>query len=152
MPYGMRRKRLVGKKKYIRTAGRRIFLKLSAYTVSCIGVVCLLMSACLLWDDALNIPLPPALTDRAWFIPFGLFGAISLWFTRVLFKRVQEIRPVALITKHTAKRLPYVETLVRGSDAPPSQQQAELLRAVGKGQATPSEQLLRATQGQEQDV
>ncbi len=152
MPYGMRRKRLVGKKKYIRTAGQRIFLKLSAYTVSCIGVVCLVMSACLLWDDALNIPLPPALTDRAWFIPFGIFGATSLCFTRVLFKRVEQIRPVALITKHTAKRLPEVETLVRGSDLPSSSSQAELLRAAGKGAETPSEHLLRATQGQGQDV
>ncbi|HLK57424.1 MAG TPA: hypothetical protein VKU00_12715 [Chthonomonadaceae bacterium] len=55
------------------------------------------------------------------------------------------------ITDHNAHLLPLMETLVRGSDLPPTEQQNELLRAVQQGQETPTEQLLRASQTNGQD-
>jgi hypothetical protein len=51
------------------------------------------------------------------------------------------------ITEQNAHLLPPQDTLLRGSDLPPTEQ-AELLRAVQTGQATPAEQLLRAGQGE----
>jgi hypothetical protein len=82
----------------------------------------------------------------------GLFGAIGTWLARFFFAEARKITPVALLTKASARDLPEVEVLVRGSDLPPPAQQAELLRAAGKGAETPPEQLLRATQKSGQDV
>jgi len=48
--------------------------------------------------------------------------------------------------------LPEVGTLVRGSDQPPSQQRAELLRVAQYGSEPPAEELLRPTQDSGQDV
>ena len=67
------------------------------------------------------------------------------------FVRARTIEPIAPITRHNTGQLPEVETLVRASDAPPSQQQTELLRAARQGSETPSEQLLRAGKESGQD-
>jgi hypothetical protein len=64
-----------------------------------------------------------------------------------LFMRVQKMETVAPATRHNIGDLPDVETLGRASDLPPSQQQAELLRAAKSSQETPPEELLRATTG-----
>ncbi|MCW3094972.1 MAG: hypothetical protein JWL77_590 [Chthonomonadaceae bacterium] len=69
----------------------------------------------------------------------------AFWGCTSYFKRAQEIELVAPITRHNTDQLPAVETLVRASDAPPSHQQAELLRASPQGSETPPEELLRAT-------
>jgi hypothetical protein len=44
------------------------------------------------------------------------------------------------------------ETLVRGSDHPPIDHHAELLRAAGTGLETPAEELLRAGEASRQEV
>jgi len=62
-----------------------------------------------------------------------------------LFKKERTIERVAPITRHSTSFLPPQESLVRASDLPPSQQQAELLRAAPRGSETPTEELLRAT-------
>jgi len=62
-----------------------------------------------------------------------------------LFKKERTIERVAPITRHSTSFLPPKESLVRASDLPPSQQQAELLRAAPRGSETPTEELLRAT-------
>ena len=53
------------------------------------------------------------------------------------------------ITDQNIHLLPAQETLLRGSDLPPTVQQTELLRATQVGQETPKEELLRATLGEE---
>ena len=70
----------------------------------------------------------------------GLFG-INI--SKTLFDKIEKMEPLALLTKENAKHLPETETLVRPSDLPSSQQQAELLRAAQPGQETPPEELLR---------
>ena len=83
---------------------------------------------------------------------FGGLGALALWASMVVSCKAHNIGPVAPITKHNAKHLPEVETLVRGSDRPALDPATELLRPIRQGQHSPSEQLLRATEGKEQDV
>jgi hypothetical protein len=80
-------------------------------------------------------------------VPLSVFGLIGIFMSKTLFEKVEEMEPIALLTKENAKQLPEVETLVRASDLPPSHQQAELLRAAQTGPETPPEELLRATQG-----
>jgi len=75
--------------------------------------------------------------------------AVALWAARVTygcFKEERKVQRVKLVTKRTSHLLPAVETLVRASDLPPSNQQAELLRGVAPPTSeTPPEELLRAT-------
>lgn len=56
------------------------------------------------------------------------------------------IDPIAVLNLHTVSQLPNEDTLVRSSDCPATDQQAELLRVAGPGQASPSVELLRAAQ------
>ena len=83
---------------------------------------------------------------------FGGLGALTLWASMVVSCNADNIGPVAPITKRNAKYLPEGETLVRGSDRPAADQEAELLRAVRQGPDSQPEQLLRATQERRQDV
>ncbi|MCW3095799.1 MAG: hypothetical protein JWL77_1417 [Chthonomonadaceae bacterium] len=82
----------------------------------------------------------------------GGIGVLALWVSMVAVCEAEKIVPVALITKQNAKHLPEAETLIRGSDRPSTDQEAELLRAVLQGQETPPEQLLRAAQESRQDA
>ena len=82
----------------------------------------------------------------------GGLGVTCISAARHWFKESKQTAPVALLTKSSAKFLPEVETLVRGSDRPATAEQAELLRAAGQGAETPAEQLLRAVRGEGQDV
>ncbi len=82
-----------------------------------------------------------------WCLFWGGAGTGMLWIGHRLFTKTLEAPPVELLTKSSAKRLPEVETLVRGSDRPAIDHHADLLRAAKPGQETPPEELLRATQG-----
>jgi len=73
----------------------------------------------------------------------GGFCMLGLWGAKLLLKGVEKIEPVGLITRHNTGALPEFDTLVRSSDQPPAQQQAELLRAAQYGKEMPAEQLLR---------
>jgi hypothetical protein len=68
-----------------------------------------------------------------------------------LYKRERKIERVELITTQNAHLLPPKESLVRASNMPPSQQQAELLRTAQYGKETHAEELLRATTTNEQE-
>jgi len=51
---------------------------------------------------------------------------------------------IVVMRRPNTGNFPEVETLIRPSDLPPSNQQAELLRAAQDGKETPAEELLRA--------
>ena len=55
---------------------------------------------------------------------------------------------VELVTESGSHLLPLQDTLLRGSDLPPTGQQAELLRAAQAGLETPAEELLRSSSGE----
>ncbi|MCW3100845.1 MAG: hypothetical protein JWL77_6463 [Chthonomonadaceae bacterium] len=80
---------------------------------------------------------------------FPLFvGLISL----LLSIDTPNVRTVTFIAPKTASLLPPEETLVRASAAPPSHQQAELLRGVvSPASETPPEELLRAIKNRQGD-
>jgi hypothetical protein len=76
-----------------------------------------------------------------------LFTGGSFFFACCLWEGERGVERVVPITKRTTGTLPpEAETLVRASDLPPSDQQAELLRAAQFGKETSAEELLRATQ------
>ena len=83
---------------------------------------------------------------------YACIAAALSFLARYLYKSERKVERVALITKRTAHLLPPEDSLVRASDLPPVQPQTELLRAAGKGSETQSELLLRAVQGDGQDV
>ena len=76
---------------------------------------------------------------------YGMGAPLMLLLAFYLFKKGRKVERVVPITKRTTSTLPPEESLVRASNLPPSQQQAELLRAAQHGKETPSEELLRAT-------
>jgi len=74
----------------------------------------------------------------------GAFAHIRVG-TKIIIETGQ-MKPVAPSSKHNTNYHSDANTLVRPSDLPPSQQQAELLRGVGTPvQETPPAELLRAT-------
>jgi hypothetical protein len=73
---------------------------------------------------------------------------VAMCGAKALMTAISDTPSVQLITKEAARHLPSAEILVRPSDIPASQQQAELLRAVKSGQETPPEELLRASGNQ----
>jgi hypothetical protein len=74
--------------------------------------------------------------------PLLITGLALWWGSRKSWKTVRAIQPLNFAD---TTALPETETLVRASDLPPSDQQAELLRAAPQGSETPPEELLRAT-------
>ena len=143
------RKRLVGLRQYAKTSMDQLLGYSGAIVVICIGTALLGLSLILIRDGSDGYGDLFALFGGG---VFGICSLITLWYGTTLFNAAAQIRPVELISKHNAKYLPEVKTLVRGSDPPTVDQQAELLRVAGHGQQIPPEQLLRAVQGEEQDV
>ena len=82
----------------------------------------------------------------------GLFAAGLMAIAFHLSKTTKSINSVTPMTPHIFRLLPLEQTLVRAAEAPPSEQQAELLRPAGQGSETPSAQLLRAAQDCGQNV
>ncbi len=132
-----------------------------------IGVVIYVAFNCLI-NYSPSTPTP-TVVDNAPFHP-GIFGwaliiigviiAIVLLllelsqifgFVYECFKAGSGVESVRLITPRNHHPAPSEECLVRPSDLPPSQQQAELLRPGQSGQETPPEELLRATCGQDRE-
>jgi len=149
-------KRLVGWKQYLRTAGAIVFGKSFALAFRWAGLACFGFSVFtfVLWGGNSDINGGPIhnqlLPLMIGSLSLGLFlGGMGI--ARTLFKRVEKIEPVELLTKHNAKHLPEVETLVRGSESPALAPQNELLRATEQGSETPPEQLLRASTTTGQD-
>jgi len=137
------KKRLVSKGQYLKTLGEKGATYTAGIFLGLTGVPLLLISLfsfnrCFSSGDFSEGFLFIGVVSLFWSL--GIFGGCKSFF-----KSAQEIEPVAPITRHNTGDLPAVESLVRASDLPPSDQQAELLRAVSQGSETPSEELLRAT-------
>jgi hypothetical protein len=145
-------KRLVGWKQYVRTTWAKGVSYSGATAVTLCGVGFLVLGAILLRDGFGYANS----ADKASIVMGGIGccigAALTIWYATTLFKDAHQIESVELITRRNVKELPADETLLRGSDRPRTDSYDELLRATGQEPETPSEQLLRATQGNRLDV
>jgi len=135
---------LVGWKHYLKAISTKGFLYSFAAVVGFGGVLLVLISlfmfliAVLPWQEGGNsFGVLAALVIAA-------VGIAAIWAGKSVVSEVQELEQVQLITRQNTHLLPTRTSLVRASDAPASDSQAELLRAAGQGTETPAEQLLRA--------
>jgi hypothetical protein len=79
--------------------------------------------------------------------------ATALYYAgRVHLKLARAIEPVTPLTRANIGDLPAPQTLVRASQEPMQEHQAELLRAAQYGKETHAEELLRATTTDGQDT
>jgi hypothetical protein len=136
-------KRLVSKGRYAFLLGKSASLTFLSMTSDIVAILLLLMTVVQLVG-----------VFYIWPIVTGLVTAgLSVVFFRAagkLSKKANEIDHIQPITARNTCLLPPEESLVRASDVPLSQQQAELLRATQHGNETPAEELLRAsTDGQD---
>jgi len=143
------KKQLVGWSVYLITLCQRTALRGAASFSGCAGVIFLLAAIVTLirvivLHQDLNLSTSEFILGMA---GIGAIGLLLLFLSSLFFQDVKEIEPVAPITRHNVGDLSEFGTLVRPSDLPPSQQQAELLRAAQPGHEMPPEELLRATQG-----
>jgi hypothetical protein len=140
-------KRLVSKGRYVWSMTSRTILLAFSVLFALIGAYGVLG---ILFSIAFNVTGMSETDGRDNL--FVLFLTAAILFTAGVFflaysfwKKERTIERVAPITKRTTSTLPPEESLVRASAVPPSQQQAELLRAAQYGKETPAEELLRAT-------
>ena len=138
-------KRLVGGLEYVKAAQTKGMGYFFGAIIEVVGIGILLLALISLWfrGDA-------DLSGIFWRLAWGCVGVVTIRFGHFMFNTALEIAPVALLTKSSAKRLPEVETLVRGSERPPAADQAELLRAAQHNE-TPAEELLRPSQKKRQE-
>jgi hypothetical protein len=127
-------KRLVSKGRYAWVMTTRVAFGSGSLLCSVLGAGVALFAAVALCQGDRQGP------HFAW-TAAGLFSWAYL-----LSKKRQNMASVMPLTKQTSHLLPPEESLVRASNAPPSEQPTELLRAARAGPETPQEQLLRATQ------
>jgi len=149
------RARLVNKHQYLENRLEKGSLFTFASAFAGASGVCLLISLLLMYlglppwrNDPLNIGIEL-------FFAGGFFGVLCFgtgWIASKLFKAAAAVEKVAPITRHNTGELPAAQTLVRASERPITHCQTELLRAAGEGAETPSEQLLRAAQGNMDDA
>jgi hypothetical protein len=139
--------------KQLVSIGRYVWLVVSRCLLACCSILCpfialVFMFASLMLGFCVLVP-PPGMEWRWIAAILTLISALCAAAFAVLAIRLmkleEKIVPVAPITRRNAHHLPLEGSLVRASDAPPSQQQAELLRAAQHGKTTPAEELLRAT-------
>jgi len=147
-------KRLVGWKQYLRTHGAALTANVSGTVLVMCGMGIFLLSVLILFASiwALWFSVLGGLMGLVSSVCVGAAGCFSIHVGAGILRKVDNMEPVSLLTKHNAKYLPEVETLVRGSDQPPHDPQKELLRAGGQEPETPSEQLLRPGQKSDQDA
>jgi hypothetical protein len=135
------KKRLVSKGSYLKLMSTRARLMSGTILFSVFGAMSL---SATLWG----------MIDRhrqfwgLWLFETCLGFAFVAWAWRIAsycFREERKVERVAPITNRTASLVSPEESLVRASDVPPSQQQAELLRATQYGKETPAEELLRAS-------
>ncbi|HLK59172.1 MAG TPA: hypothetical protein VKU00_21600 [Chthonomonadaceae bacterium] len=141
-------KRLVSKGQYVWVMGKKAGLySLSglAFVLGLLGFGTAVFRFTLLLAHGFGKAVIFQLSDLIYLIP--ILGSAALYLSsKLLIKKANAVEQVDPITDRTAYLLPLEETLVRGSDLPPIEQQAELLRAVQTEQETPQEELLRASQ------
>jgi hypothetical protein len=127
---------LVGQEGYIKGIGAKITLFSLSLFVLLAGLAILAASVwfCFQCADCGSV------FELAFYVSIG-----TLCYGRHVFIEAKQIKPVRPVIAHNAYRFSPKEILLRASDVPPSQQQAELLRAARYGKETPAEELLRAT-------
>jgi len=134
------RKRLVSRGRYIYLSSKRMSLTF-LYKFSFGAAAIVLLGAVVgmyfpfdsFWVNVALILLGSVLS--------GILGVMGIKFA----EKVSKMEDILPITQDNVSRLPLESILVRASDLPPSQQQAELLRAATGSNETPAEELLRAT-------
>ena len=140
-------RRLVSKRQYVQHLGKRFALGGVSVLAITIGMVCAMVSlTCVL----IVLAKPSSLIDTKVCLLLLASVPASCIFLTIGFltkQNVESSQPLIPLTDRNAHLLPVEETLVRGSDLPPTIQQAELLRATQAGQEIAPEELLRATAG-----
>jgi hypothetical protein len=142
-------KRLVSKRQYVAVLGKTVSLYSAGMIFFCGGLILLLplfIDAMVAWGN-----YPVGIRALRFASGAGVIALLLLLGKYTLIKATT-IESVELLTHQNSHLLPPEETLVRASDAPPSQQQTELLRAAQYGKETPAEELLRATTRDGQDT
>ena len=135
-------KKIVSKRRYMLVMGKQMGISAGIGILLCIGLSGL--------GFMQPQPSDPTPILPHWFRWVGLLLSIyAFWKCIELLRAMRSIEPVQPVTERNAHLLPLQDTLVRSSDLPPSEQQAELLRAVQTGQETPLEELLRSVTGDE---
>lgn len=127
-----------------------------------LGLLLLLLGATGMIITVLRLFPPACSPDGDWLVKdrcntiltasvlIGIPSVIFLKSARRVKERADQIVSTTIpLSDHNDLQLSLRQTLLRGSDVPPTVQQAELLRAIQAGQETPQEQLLRATTTQE---
>ena len=76
----------------------------------------------------------------------GWLSILLLLHSKSMFVKATAIDPVKAITDRSVHLLPLQDTLVRGSEEPPVEQNKVLLRSVQQGQEATKEELLRGSE------
>jgi len=141
---------LVNKKRYIQVMG----LKMSLFAVGGCAIGGGLIAGFAVMNEIVISLVYPHETRFTLLdcTAFAVGTGMLLMCGAVTYRKSHKIAAVELTTPQNAHLLPPEETMVRASDLPPSQQEAELLRAAAQEQETPADQLLRAGQESGQDV
>ena len=79
-----------------------------------------------------------------------VFGLVA-WLGWKTLKHGKQALPLTYVAPVTADTLPAEEVLVRGSEEPAQKQSKVLLRGTDSSRGTGEQELLRSSQGQEQD-
>jgi len=145
-------KRLVGRMEYLGTTFKKNLLNGSAMSMGCFGSAFLLLGGLGILIIVFYWMYQPF--NMVPYIATGVYfsvGSVGIWIAKMLRAKAKKVPSVELLTQANARYLPEVETLVRPSDLPTSQQEGELLRATEYSTQTSPELLLRAAQGDKTD-
>ena len=137
-------KRIVSRREYAKVRGKRSGLFFTA--------LCLVFILMFFFIAALGMLFLPA-SFASWCLMFAIAFAILfapiLQCTLAIVNVARQLDPGVPLARVNVADLPAPDTLVRASSEPMQAQEAVLLRAATQGQETPSEQLVRASVGQE---
>ncbi len=151
------RRRIVGKREYIKIHSRRGGLNMSILFFGVLLVypaiitLCLLIALVFIFAN-LFIPIEGFAVNFGGFLLVAALALASGSLTVIIYRlliasikktKAAELEKIVLLTRANAAEIPVADSLVRASDKPAEQQQAVLLRAVTETQETPPEQLLR---------
>ena len=139
--HGIRQRRVVSKGEFVRTIGKKLGLFSLSGTLLATALVLALITMVSLYFGAI-----------LFVIAFGIVTIAVFWASTRFFVQAKKVEAVRPLTNRISHLLPPEESLVRAADAPPTQQQAELLRAAQSSQDTPAEELLRPASENRQEM
>jgi hypothetical protein len=137
-------KRLVSNQQYISIIGEKLSLHVFGGLLLAFGFAGLVLLWAL-WKSGFAVNPDTQDATEVFAVAVSAVSLLLLVSSRFLLRKASKIESVAPITTRAVHLLPPEEILVRGSDRPSTNQQAELLRAAGQGPETPAEELLRAS-------